>query len=278
MTEIADGITEYAPRFPLWSDGATKRRWIRLPEGEAIDTSDMNHWSFPIGTKVWKEFSKAGKRIETRLLWKQEEGWFHMAYAWDADQTEALAVPDGERDALGTDHEIPETQDCESCHDRQPDWLLGVGAVQLDGATGISLADLVADDILTDPPSGAAPYFSVPGDATIRAALGYLHGNCGGCHHPLSDVRFQVPVELYLDTSSMATADETPVYQTAVGVSHLRSIGDSVTALIEPGDPAASAVYVRMETRGSVIEMPPFGSNQPDTAALTDIAAWINSL
>src|SRR5688572_20546730 len=27
----------FSPQYPLWTDGATKRRWIRLPAGAAID-------------------------------------------------------------------------------------------------------------------------------------------------------------------------------------------------------------------------------------------------
>jgi len=30
----------FAPQYPLWTDGATKRRWISLPSGTAIDASD----------------------------------------------------------------------------------------------------------------------------------------------------------------------------------------------------------------------------------------------
>ena len=29
----------FSPQYPLWSDGAGKRRWIRLPEGAAIDAT-----------------------------------------------------------------------------------------------------------------------------------------------------------------------------------------------------------------------------------------------
>src|SRR6187397_728352 len=45
----------FVPQYPLWSDGATKRRWIRLPEGESIDASDPDAWQFPPGTRLWKE-------------------------------------------------------------------------------------------------------------------------------------------------------------------------------------------------------------------------------
>ena len=62
---VAADVLAYTPQYPLWSDGATKRRWIRLPPGAAIDASDPDAWVFPIGTQIWKEFSFGG-RVETR--------------------------------------------------------------------------------------------------------------------------------------------------------------------------------------------------------------------
>ena len=38
----------YAPQYPLWTDGAAKRRWIRLPAGATIDAADPdNSMTFP---------------------------------------------------------------------------------------------------------------------------------------------------------------------------------------------------------------------------------------
>lgn len=35
---LAPGVLPYRPEFELWSDGASKRRWIWLPPGTRIDT------------------------------------------------------------------------------------------------------------------------------------------------------------------------------------------------------------------------------------------------
>ena len=58
----------FTPQFELWSDQADKSRWVYVPECDAIDTSDMDDWSLPVGTRLWKEFVVDGKRVETRLL------------------------------------------------------------------------------------------------------------------------------------------------------------------------------------------------------------------
>ncbi|HUQ06594.1 MAG TPA: hypothetical protein VM261_29025, partial [Kofleriaceae bacterium] len=58
---VASDVHEFVPRWQLWSDAAVKRRWIYLPPGSKIDTSDMDFWKFPTGTKLWKEFSRGGR-------------------------------------------------------------------------------------------------------------------------------------------------------------------------------------------------------------------------
>src|SRR5262245_20803994 len=54
---LAAGVISYDVRYELWSDGAEKQRYLYLPPGTQIDSSDMDGWRFPIGTKVWKTFS-----------------------------------------------------------------------------------------------------------------------------------------------------------------------------------------------------------------------------
>src|SRR5262249_9205898 len=104
--ELASDVVAYTPAFALWSDGAAKQRWIWLPDGERIDSTDMDDWVFPTGTKVWKQFSVAGTRVETRLLEKRGAGdddWVSLSYVWDPDDGDASAAPLGVLDARGTE-------------------------------------------------------------------------------------------------------------------------------------------------------------------------------
>lgn len=48
---LASGVLAYDVRYPLWSDGSEKKRYVLLPSGTQIDTSNMDVWSFPVGTK-----------------------------------------------------------------------------------------------------------------------------------------------------------------------------------------------------------------------------------
>ena len=101
---VAPDALPYKPAFELWSDGATKRRWIQLPTGGRIDTSDMDSWSFPVGTKLWKEFTRDGVRVETRLLQRTGPGpseWAAIAYLWnDAGTDLAAALQDADNSGL----------------------------------------------------------------------------------------------------------------------------------------------------------------------------------
>lgn len=272
---LADGVEAYHPRYELWSDGAEKRRWVKLPAATTIDTSDLDYWSFPVDTRLFKEFSRDGKRIETRLLHKQAGGWAMVAYLWNDELTEATAVPDGVLDVKGTDHDVPSSAKCAICHDKMPDRVLGFGALQLahdeDGAT---LATLAERDLLSDPPSGA---LTPPGDATASSALGYLHANCGICHNPRSFVSEVSDLDLWLESAKLGSVEETSTYRSAVNQAQKIAL-PGADALIVAGDPRHSAVVLRMQRREDEDQMPPVGSELADSAGLAAVSAWIESL
>ena len=89
-THYAASALPYTPGVVLWSDGAEKQRYLALPPSTQIDTSDMDAWKFPVGTKAFKEFRFDGKLVETRLVWKQSEPTgSSRTYIWDDAQTNA---------------------------------------------------------------------------------------------------------------------------------------------------------------------------------------------
>ena len=112
----------FSPQYPLWSDGAEKSRWVRLPEGATIDVRNIDRWDFPAGTRFWKEFRFGGRKVETRFLRKNGDGsWTFASYAWNEAQTDAILAPaDGLPNvaeiAPGKFHSIPAVTDCRACH------------------------------------------------------------------------------------------------------------------------------------------------------------------
>lgn len=277
MKTIRADVVPFTPRFELWSDSATKRRWLYLPPGTTIDTSDPDYWKFPIGTKVWKEFSKNGKRIETRLIERvSSRNYRMMAYQWTEDLSEAVAVPDGQVNAMGTDHDIPNSTDCETCHNHQPGRIVGVGAIQLDyDGAGLSLTSLQARGLLSHSiPTGT----KIPGDETAQAALGLLHVNCGTCHNPNSVLPYKT-LDLWQRVSMAGEVTTTPFYLSTVGVaSGTNPDPNSPATLVVPGHPELSALMYRMNSRATGVAMPPLGSKRVDDAGVETVSAFIQSL
>ena len=273
---LAPGVMPFEVGYELWSDGADKQRWVLLPEGTQIDTRDIDRWSFPIGTRAWKEFRRDGVLVETRFLHKRAEGldgWLRVAFVWNAAGTDAMAAPAGMPDAVGTAHDVPSMRDCFVCHRGVSDTLIGVSAIQLGTAEGGAFLTALADaGRLSDPP---ATMPSVPGPPVARDALGFLHGNCGQCHnddHPLATRR---TMRLYLPVGT-PTPEESPVYRTAIGAMMSHRIEGTDTAIV-PGNPSLSQLYVRISLR-DYNQMPPIASEIPSPAGMATIDTWIRSL
>lgn len=275
---LAAGVLEYQPAHELWSDGATKRRWVYFPEGAQIDTSDQgsvsgqDFWRYPVGTKAWKEFVRDDQRIETRLMWKLPSGeWFRMAYVWNTDGSDAVAAPEGMPNAFGTQHDVPDQETCADCHDMLQDNLLGVSALQLNhDRDGLTLSQLIADGRLTEPPTELP---EAPGDATAKAALGYLHANCGNCHNPHSKHYVRANFGMWLEADMLSSVETTRTYVSGVGV--LSNLG---VPRIAPGDPTGSAIIQRMTSDDPEQRMPPVGTELQHQTGVELIESWISSL
>lgn len=281
--KVADGVLAFAPSYPLWADGAEKTRYLLLPEGTQIDTTDIDHWVFPVGTKAWKEFRVDGKLVETRFLWKRakgngDESWWKAAYVWNDDHTEAMARTAGVKNALGTTHDVPSQSDCTYCHSYVKDMIIGFSAVELSppssggGANTGKLLAFAKQGLFTKPPSAN---FVVPGTGDVRDALAYLHGNCGFCHNAQLEAVIKRPAHFRLQFGDK-TPETTGVYTTAFGTKTFHDIGGT-TEVIVPGDATKSQAYVRM-TSDDLNRMPPKGTKVIDSAGSDLIRRWINAL
>jgi hypothetical protein len=288
--KIAPGVRPYSPQYPLWSDGALKRRWISLPPGATIDASDPDAWSFPVGTRVWKEFSFS-RRIETRFMEKTADGeWLFATYRWNEMQTEALLAPErGIRYAAesrpGVPYGIPGVVECRACHMSGTSPVLGFSTLQLSsdrdpGALhaippdpgSLDLEQLIRDGLLVGLPApiAAHPPRVRATNATERTALGYLHANCSNCHNLRSPIAG-------LGLSFFVHADGTSdALTTAVGrTSHYEPTGTEIHTRIVPGDPSDSLVIARVSSRGTARQMPPMDTHLVDDEGLALLKRWI---
>lgn len=283
-------VLSFTPQYALWSDGAAKRRWLYLPPGSAIDARDPDAWDFPRGTKLWKEFSH-GDAVETRLIERLDDGsWRYAAYVWNADGSDALLAPERGLPrypvaaAPGGRYDVPSRDDCRACHEGTAVPVLGFSALQLSPLRDeraphaepkrpgdIDLADLLERGLLVNlPPNAeAAPRIPAAND-TERAALGYLHANCGHCHNARGSLG---DLELSLAQGAATKAADT-LRTLARAPSEFRLAGADVR--LAPGAPEASVLYRRMRSRHPVAQMPPLGTRIADADGLALIESWIS--
>jgi uncharacterized repeat protein (TIGR03806 family) len=158
----APGVIPYSVNAELWSDGATKDRFMAIPGDGKIDYDAMTYpqpapgaqpgWRFPNGTVMVKTFSLGGRRLETRLLvgervaGSEEVGdqvWLGYTYLWNDDQTDAELieskgldktypiadpkVPGGKREQVW---HFPSRTECTLCHTMSAKYVLGMNTLQ----------------------------------------------------------------------------------------------------------------------------------------------------
>ena len=290
---LAPDVHPFSPQYALWSDGAAKRRWIRLPPKKQIDAAKPDAWVFPVGTRFWKEFV-FGHRVETRLIERQANGeWLFATYRWNEDESDAVLVPEtGARNVAesrpGVAYDLPGVVECRACHESGLATILGFSALQLSSDRDPDALHAIAPDPgsldldelqrrgwIRSLPKAIATHAPRVRAATPteRSALGYLHANCSNCHNSQSLIAD-------LGLSFVVHADGTPdALATAVGKpSHYHPTGTSIDVHIVPGNPDASLVMARISNRGNVRQMPPMDSHLADADAIALLSRWIREL
>jgi hypothetical protein len=293
---IAAGTIAFAPQYPLWTDGASKQRWIRLPPGTSIDASRADAWEFPIGTKLWKEFA-FGRAIETRMIERLADGsWRFAAYIWNDDGTDAALAPTRSTvlavaSAPGGRYVVPGRLDCLACHDGGATPVLGFSALQLSpdrdplaphaDAKSPALADLktlAASGVIRNLPQRllASPPRIAADSPTARAALGYLHGNCGHCHND-SGALAAVDLSLLQQAAAPGDSAERTLKSLLGHSSRFRPHDGKASKRVVAGADESSVLAVRMKTTNPMARMPPLGVQVADREGIALIERWIKT-
>ena len=118
----------------LFTDYATKYRFVFIPEGQKAIYNEHEVFEFPIGTVLVKTFAmpeitadRSGNEllIETRLLIHREEGWVARPYYWESPAEATLAITGKSIENMTTNHNgedltftynVPKASSCTSCH------------------------------------------------------------------------------------------------------------------------------------------------------------------
>ena len=294
------GVIPYDLNTPLFSDYATKYRFVWMPAGTSATYNDTDVFSFPIGTIFSKTFAypdadQGGKQriIETRLLVRTMAGWITLPYVWNTEQTEAtLDVaadpttvhwnhPSGKR--LAIDYVIPNTNQCKGCHDRSKTVVpIGPKARYLNKdydypegrANQLSYWTKIGY-LKGAPPPEQAPKLAVwdnlaSGSLDARARA-YLEVNCAHCHNPRGPAN---TTGLYLLASQ---ADPMRLGLCKVPVSAGQGSGDLLFDVVQ-GKPEESILVHRMESTTPKVMMPELGRTLIHQEGLALIREWIASM
>jgi uncharacterized repeat protein (TIGR03806 family) len=300
---VADGFIPYDINSPLWSDGASKRRFLSIPENSHIGFTTSDAWELPVGTMLAKEFwlqrdpADPTTRfiVETRLLVKRCEpgscraAWQGYSYQWNASGDEATLLENNQKSVFVDwpvaggmhTHSYPARDECTRCHALSAGGALGPKTQQLN--RNHRYGDVVDNQLRaffhaglfgdTQPPADlrVLPRLPTPSDPSydLNAQVrGYFDANCSHCHSPTSrwpvvDLRFDA--QLRADDGSGMTGN--------------------ICNMIVLGNAEASILYVKLKAvPGAVPEgfpgdtMPPIGRLLPDTALLPRIKTWIERM
>jgi parallel beta-helix repeat protein len=291
----------YALTTPLFSDYASKYRFIYVPPGQQAAYDDFSAMDFPVGSVITKTFtfpadhrdpSLGEEVIETRLLIRREAGWVGLPYIWNEGQTQAvLQIGGGEAPvswidlagvARSTDYRIPHILQCTSCHgtdqgdepigpkagllNRSYDYATGA-ANQLDHWTSLGL-------LSGSPGSASAPLFPAwddPAHSLDDRARSYLDSNCEHCHNPNGRAG---STNLLLGFEQPMSSLKICGPPTAAGA----GAGD-LLHIVAPGLPEESILWFRMDNADdSAIRMPPLSKSVVHTEGVDLIHAWITQL
>ena len=297
----SDGVVPYDVNSALFSDYASKHRFLFLPAPMAYKGSGV--FDLPVGSVLIKTFAYRGdlrdpesdeKLVETRLLVHGEEGWHGLVYVWDDGQSDAQLqvsggiVPvewiDAEGDEQALQYIVPNINQCENCHvaddSARP---IGIQARHLNRdyaypeGSANQLGALTERGLLTGAPADPAdaPRAAVwddPDSGTVEERTrAWLDINCAHCHSPTGPARTS-GLDLRVEQLEPALYGvcKTPV---AAGAGS----GDRAYGIV-PGQPDESILVFRLESVEPAIRMPEILRQTVHRESLALIRQWVSSL
>jgi uncharacterized repeat protein (TIGR03806 family) len=295
----ARGVVPYDLRSALFSDYATKLRFVKLPQGQSARYSPDAAFDFPVGTIIAKTFAypRDGGELdllETRILLRQSAGWIGLPYVWNEEESEATLRVAGAMvrtawtDAAGqqVDHEylVPNANQCKGCHRVTEEITQPIGPkarylnrdFRYDHGEENQLAYWTRAGILAGAPAPEeAPRIPVWDDPSTGSlddrARTYLEINCAHCHNPGGPAR-----TTGLDLTWGAHAPvKLGVYKYPVAAG--RGSGDRRFGIV-PGQPDESILMFRMTSLDAGIMMPELGRRLVHEEGVALLREWIEAM
>ena len=294
-----DNVIPYDLNTPLYSDYASKKRFIYLTSGTEILYNEDGSFDFPNGAILLKSFyfdkdfrnpSLGNKILETRVLFKEDNVWTFASYQWNDEQTEAYLSETSKevniswKDINGisqtTNYYIPSTEECAQCHQNNEDILpLGIEARHLNrnysynGKSKNQLTYFKEKAFINTLPEistiSKAPVWNDPTTGTLeQRARAYLDINCGHCHNPNGQANYTIHLN-WEAADEMLGKCKMPDYG---------SRGGGFTYDIVPGKADSSVMVYRMNSTLNMDKMPPVAKSFTHKEGVQLIKDWINSM
>jgi uncharacterized repeat protein (TIGR03806 family) len=320
------GLIPYSVNAPLWSDGATKERFIGLPGTSQIEFTDSRGWNFSDGAVLVKTFSldraepealatrrdrPSRRRIETRLLTRQEGEWVGYSYIWNEEQTDADLVGAAGQDRTFTLHDAqapggqrrltwhyPSRAECMVCHSRAANWVLGLTVLQMNKTHDYGR---IADNQLrtlehlgvfrsTEKEQGHKAQGGPQPPAARLPKRPEQYSRLVNPYDPKEDLNARARSYLHANCSQChveagggnalmeleLTTERNKAHLFGVRPQH-DTYGMADAQLIAPGHPERSVLLRRMALRGPG-QMPPLATSVVDQEAVKLVREWIAQL
>lgn len=295
-------VIPYEPASSLFTDYASKKRFIWMPDGVAATyVADNKVLDFPVGTVLIKTFyyttiqpGNVTKIIETRLMIRKDDGWKFYEYLWNDDQTEADLVsgidfvngstktitftkPSGQ--TITTDYRIPSDAECFACHKiNEIPIPIGVKPQNLNhnytygNVSKKILQKLVDQGYLDSFPSSIAStvdYHDVTQSLDLRLRS-YIDINCAHCHQDEARCYYR-PVRFPFDLTNI---------DTNIGICLVadEEISPTLQKVITPGNFSKSILHYRLTSNDESQRMPLLGRTIVHDEGVALLEQYISSL
>lgn len=289
------GIVPYGLNVSFWSDNAIKSRWFSVPDtNQFMEFSKDGNWLFPTGSVWVKHFEleltngvpESRRRLETRLLVKNEQGVHGFTYRWGDSTSNAVLVAEGGLDETFVIDDgggllrtqvwhYPSRSECIACHTPAGGYVLGFSTAQLNRSydmgegTEAQIAALSSAGYFTESVSNLNLLPSMPDLTDTDISLehrvrAYLSANCVYCHSPegkapaLWDATFAAP-------TAQAGIIDGPL---------VNDKGNPANKVVARGSLELSMALQDISIRGPG-QMPPLGTTVVDAQGVELLTAWI---
>jgi uncharacterized repeat protein (TIGR03806 family) len=291
-----DGVLPYDLNSSLFSDYAHKKRFVWMPYNvKASYLNDYSPLDFPTGAVLVKNFfyenvlpDNTTKILETRVMYKKEDGWDFAKYIWNEEQTEATLTEDGvfinlswiqDGQTKTTNYRVPSRAECFTCHNKfgTP---LPIGPKPQNLNKNYTYPDETSNQLIkwistgyleNNVPSSIVSTVnwqdaSQPLETRVRS---YLDINCAHCHSERSYCEYR-PMRFAFNEND----DDTNI---GICVTPDTQVAP-YTKIIVPRDIGLSLLHFRMSTTQEQYRMPLLGRSIKHDEGVRLIEEWINSL